>query len=291
MKRIHLEFESIGTHWIIDIHDAPTRLSKTQISDMVKGRIDEFDKVYSRFRPDSLITKIAHESGTYPMPPDFPPLYDLYHRLYTLTNGAFTPLIGNALVEAGYDADYSLKSRPIQPVAKWEDVMEYKNPDLVTHVPALLDYGAGGKGYLVDLIGELLEKNDIHHYCIDAGGDILYKANSDKALTIGLENPKDLKTVIGTVELKNQSICGSAINRRAWGEYHHIMNPHTMRPVEDIIATWCVADSGLLADSLATALFFVDPSYLAEFKYEYVIVRSDMSVHTSPDFPGTLFTS
>ena len=36
---------------------------------------------------------------------------------------------------------------------------------------AMLDFGAAGKGYLVDIVGQVLENHGIKNYVIDAGGD------------------------------------------------------------------------------------------------------------------------
>jgi thiamine biosynthesis lipoprotein len=52
-----------------------------------------------------------------------------------------------------------------------------------------------------------------------------------------------------------------------------------------------VADTGLLADGLATALFFADAAMLQKhYNFEYAIVNNDFSLERSPNFPATFFT-
>jgi len=47
----------------------------------------------------------------------------------------------------------------------------------------------------------------------------------------------------------------------------------------------------LIADGLATALFFVDPKKLQTLRtFEYCIVRDDFSFDVSKHFPGELFS-
>jgi thiamine biosynthesis lipoprotein len=116
----------------------------------------------------------------------------------------------------------------------------------------LLDFGAGGKGYLIDIIGKIIEDYGITSFSIDGSGDILYKTASHKALRVGLENPQQTDEVLGVLPLFNQSVCGSAGNRRRWGKLHHIMNPVTLKPVENVLAVWVTAQQALLADSLST---------------------------------------
>ena len=48
--------------------------------------------------------------------------------------------------------------------------------------PIVLDVGAAGKGYLVDIIATLLEDHDIYDYTIDASGDIKQRVNILKQL-------------------------------------------------------------------------------------------------------------
>ena len=156
--------------------------------------------------------------------------------------------------------------------------------------PALLDFGAAGKGYLVDLVSEVLEENEIFEYCIDAGGDILQKGRS--AIRVGLEDPENFGKAVGVCELHNGSICGSAGNRRAWGEFTHIIDPKKLSSPKGILAVWVAAKTAMVADALATCLFFVQAESLAGFyDFEYVIVRSDRTLERSPNFPGEAFVS
>ncbi len=283
-----LEFEAIGTHWVIDLYDSSTRAF--ELLPLIQNRISVFDKVYSRFQPDSLITAIAKKPGLYAFPKDAEPLFFLYQKLYQLTGGAFTPLIGQVMEDAGYDAHYSLESRKLEPPPTWEEAMVYKEQHLTTKRPIVLDFGAGGKGYLVDLVGKMLVEQGVSSFCIDAGGDILYRHKDAVKLKVGLEDPDDVSCVIGLAEVENASICGSAGNRRTWGEYHHIIDPRTLDSPRHILATWVVAKEGLVADALATALFLVPSKVLrTDFSFEYLIMYADRSVETSKNWKGELF--
>ena len=102
------EFEAIGTHWVIDIKEELSLEREALLLSIIKNRIDIFDKDYSRFREDSLVTKMSKESGEYKMPEDFNKMFSLYKKAYEITDGLVTPLIGQVLVDSGYDAEYSL---------------------------------------------------------------------------------------------------------------------------------------------------------------------------------------
>jgi len=166
----------------------------------------------------------------------------------------------------------------------------------VLHIrkPVQLDFGAAGKGYLIDLVAKVLEENNYFNYCIDAGGDILHK--NKKTIRVGLEDPENADQVIGVYELGNGSICGSAGNRRRWGNFTHIMNPKTLASPTEIIAVWVMADSALVADALTTCLFFVRPESLMQadtsgnsYRFEYFILYKDRSFDKSVNFKGEVF--
>lgn len=285
-------FEAIGTHWQIDIYQTLSPEQKNNLFEKIIGRIEVFDTTYSRFREDSLVTKMSQQAGEYILPDDAQALLMLYQKVYHLTNGLVTPLIGQTLVEAGYDANYSLETKQMHQPPRWEDVMSFEFPRLTLKQPVLLDVGAAGKGYLVDIVGKLLEENGITSYCVDAGGDILHRNTVGESLTVGLEHPDDVEQVIGVVELYNQSLCGSAGNRRKWGEFHHIINPFTLSSPQSILAVWVIASSTLLADALSTCLFFVPASVLQkEFQFEYLVLNADYSVEKSSGFLAELYFS
>lgn len=290
MKSFQFAFEAIGTKWVIDCYEVVGKTSKDQILSLIKKRIEEFDKTYSRFRKDSLIWKISQKAGIYEFPPDAKELFALYEKLYKITEGAFTLLIGNTLDEAGYGMDYSLIPRKLQKVPNSSSIYSFDYPRLTVKKPYILDFGGLGKGYLIDIIADLLFENEINSFCINAGGDILYKG-LEKTLRVGLENPKDFKQVIGVSEIRNQSICASSGSKRKWNKFHHIIDPHSLSSPDKILSTWVIAEDALTADAVATCLFLTSKEKLEKyFEFESVILYSDFSIEKSKKFPGELFT-
>jgi FAD:protein FMN transferase len=274
-------FEAIGTHWVIE---SVQPFDDLKVS--IAKQIEEFDRTYSRFREDSLVSKIAEKPGEYDFPTAAQKLIGFYHGLYTATDGAMSPLVGKTLVEAGYDKNYSLKPGTVHKVPAWNEVMQWHGSKIMTTKPVTLDFGAAGKGYLVDRIGELLEQSGHHDYVIDASGDMRVRGD---AQTVGLENPNDRERVIGTMKLQDGSLCASATNRRAWGNWHHVIDARTAKPTADVVATWVVASETYVADGLATALFFVPAQKLATWKFDYVRLHANGSIEHSPTFVGELF--
>lgn len=165
-NQVTLEFEAIGTQWAIDLWIKPEQAQS--LAKQIADRISAFDKHYSRFRADSWVSKVK-EPGNYPIPADFRPLFELYQHMYAATDGLVTPMIGSVMERAGYDAQYSLKPGKLHRPPAWPKAQELQDNTLHVKYSGILDFGAAGKGYLVDLLAEMLEKQAID-YCINAGG-------------------------------------------------------------------------------------------------------------------------
>ncbi|BDI23306.1 FAD:protein FMN transferase [Herbiconiux sp. L3-i23] len=284
-----LRFDAIGTGWQIDTAELLTPAQRQA----VHQRVETFDAAYSRFRADSLVTALAENGGTVLFPDDLPPMLEVYRTLSDATDGRMTPLVGSSLEQLGYDAAYSLvPAGPAIGAPDWESALEIDGSAITATSPVLLDFGAAGKGYLVDLVAGALEEAGVAEATIDAGGDLLHHAPGP--LRVALEHPYDATKAIGVVEITGGAICGSAVNRRAWGNgLHHVVDGLTGEPVHEVAAAWAIADDALHADALATALFFTDAATLAErtgWRFDAVRMMTDGTVSATSGLPGEVFT-
>ena len=285
-KRAHSwRFEALGTSWEI-VSDRPL---DDELKHSIQKEIETFDASYSRFRKDSIIQMMAQKAGEYKLPECANQIFTFYDELFELTNGKVTPLIGDTLVSAGYDATYSLQEKnTISPVLNYKDILSRNGSQLTIKKPVTIDIGAVGKGYLVDRISETLVATGYSNFIVDGSGDMRVVGSQEE--NVGLENPFATEEVVGVMKLKNKALCASANNRRAWGNWHHIIDPDTSRPTNDIIATWVVADTAMLADGLATALFFTDPRKLSKkYNYEYMRMFANGSAEYSDYFAEGVF--
>lgn len=170
----------------------------------------------------------------------------------------------------------------------WDDAVAWDGEHLEIARPVVLDVGAAGKGYLVDLIAALLTDAGLDAFVVDASGDLVARGADER---IALEHPADPTRAIGVVPLRDGALAASAANRRAWGEgLHHVIDAVTGLPTAGVIATWALAPDALHADGLATALFFdPDPQLLAAEGVSYVRMFADGRLEHSPSFPGEVF--
>ena len=284
-------FSAIGTGWQIDSECALPEDLRQQICSLA----EEFDQVWSRFRADSLITRIAHAEGggQFEFPIRDVALFELYDRLVAATDGAVDPLVGRDLEMLGYDARYSLAPDKAAIARRrgwdtWRSDIRRDATTIITDRPVVIDVGAAGKGYLVDLIADTLLDAGIDRFLVNGSGDLRHRG--DEPVTVGLEHPTLPGRVIGTVPLQDAALCASATNRRTWGGgLHHVLDGRTRRPASDVIATWTIASDAATADGLATALFVSEPDCLRSFAFRWVRMLADGRVQWSNDFDGELF--
>ncbi|MCI1650046.1 FAD:protein FMN transferase [Bifidobacterium tibiigranuli] len=302
--------------------------------------IDEYESVLSRFRSDSLVAAMASAEfgGTFDFPDWTLPLFKLYDILAAASAGAIDPCIGEDMIRLGYGADLTFTMQPdaanhlgaIHGRPTWERDVARDGATLRTTRPVQLDFGACGKGYLVDLLGMMLRKQSgsASEFLIDAGGDMLI--DSRDSIDIALEDPSGTNNAIGIAHISSGAFCASAPSRRHWGEahglrLHHLLNAIDGQLVNDIAATWAYVNANsssvnspnadspsaahagtrlptaafpgveyptALADGLATALFVTEPRRLVSVAdFSCAQLLADRRMVASHDFPATFFTA
>ncbi len=110
------------------------------------------------------------------------------------------------------------------------------------------------KGWSIYQASELLKKNGMHHYYVEAGGDIQVSgSNADnKPWSIGIRNPFKHEEIVKIVYLVHQGIATSGTYLRG----QHIYNPHDKTEVfSEVVSLSVIGPNIYEADRFATAAF------------------------------------
>lgn len=271
-------FDAIGTSWEIATDselEAAARAAVTAV-------IDDVDEFWSRFRADSVVSRLSREGGRVALSARHVPLLEAYAALSDATAGAVNPLVGASLEALGYGPTLSLvPAAPVAAPIDWRSRVRWDDESLEAEAGAIIDVGACGKGLLVDLIGATLGEHGVERWTVDGSGDLLVAGRVER---IALEHPFDPTRAIGVAEVADGALCASATNRRSWGGgLHHVLDARTGAPVREIAATWAVATDALHADALATALFFDGGPRLADaWQGDWVRMFTDGRVEHAP---------
>lgn len=277
-------FDAIGTRWEVETEKPLAPTSRAAVGTLIA----DFDKTWSRFRDDSVVSHLARAGGSAAM--DAAAMLDTYRELSTATGDAVNPLVGESLSALGYDAAYSLSAGAPRPApADWTRILTWTQTQVSLASAGLIDVGALGKGRLVDLVADALAQVE-GDLTVDAGGDLFVRGSE---VRIGLEHPFDTTKAIGVAAVRDQALCASAVNRRAWGDgLHHVLDARTGQPVRTWAATWAIAPTAMHADAAATALFFDGGAELADrWGIEWVRMSTDGRAERSAHAPVELFTT
>lgn len=286
-------YEVMGTVWKISIYQHIDETAKAFLERDVREKLENFDRLYSRFKSDSLIALLSQKTGEVEVPTDLVNILRIYKKFYEVSGRKFTPCIGGLLEDVGYDKEYSLKEKEsFRAVPHFDNVTIIDDAHIGLQEKVLLDIGAVGKGYFVDVLSQHLRSLGYTHFLVDGSGDVFYETKG-ATLQMGLEDPRDTTKVIGVVDMKRGSMCASATNRRSWGNHSHYLDPSDASSPREIIATWVIADNAAYADALTSLFFFVAPEeVMREFpglSFSYCIMNHEGKIKKSQDFLATFF--
>ena len=132
-----------------------------------------------------------------------------------------------------------------------------------------LDFNAIGKGYIVDVISELLISYDTKNFLIEIGGEVIAKGknpNTGNFWKVAIDNPNQKKNrqFIKTVLLKNKALATSGNYRKyrfdslTGNKYVHTINPKNGKSFQSkILSVSVIASDCMTADAWATALMIM----------------------------------
>ncbi|NVK88274.1 MAG: FAD:protein FMN transferase [Gammaproteobacteria bacterium] len=127
-----------------------------------------------------------------------------------------------------------------------------------------IDLGGIAKGYAVDRCIELLQKAQVAHAFVKAGGDSRVLGDKRGRLwTIGIQHPRQPGAVLTQLPLENVAISTSGDYERFFiknGErVHHIIDPTTGHSANKSISVTILANDSTTADALSTTVFILGP--------------------------------
>lgn len=245
------QFDSIGSRFWLE------RLGGGDFSPTIKYAItqycNEFDDSYSRFKDDSLVSQLA-DTGVLDNPPqELLDMLDFSKRMYDESNGAFNITVGAALHKLGYGSHVYSGDVVVNP---WQQIT-WDEQQVVSPKGLMLDFGGFGKGWMVDSISDILRNHGVKWFIVNGGGD-LYVQN-DTPIDFALEDPQNPGTALRGIRIQKGALAGSDTIKRTWQSNgvtkHHIIDPATQDSSSgSVIASYVIADTALMADTMATIM-------------------------------------
>ncbi len=264
-----LNFRAMGTDMLVCVDNGsdtpPIELAH------VPGWFEEWEQVLSRFRADSELTRLNRVSDQ--LFPVSETLWNVFKSALSAekyTDGLVTPTIAQAVIESGYDRDFSQLAGqnlfPFEaeaPIVRSLDSVTWEESTHSICLPdgVQLDFGGIAKGWAAEQVVQRLKH--LGSALMNCGGDIFMSGPllDGNPWEIGIHKPFDRSSgYIGMMYFHHGcGVATSATDRRRWTQgnilRHHIIDPHTGLPAEsDVVSATIVAPTAIEAETAAKSV-------------------------------------
>jgi FAD:protein FMN transferase len=243
-------FEALATVWYIEVFEEVALLEAEQVRVELKQVISNFEKKYSRFRPESLLSQLNRERAI-AYDHDLVAMLALAKDASSVSGGVFDVFIQEFLQEKGYGQKTTSYSS-----SKGDSYYEEKDGKLFLMGSKSIDLGGIGKGYLIDKIATYLRDVwKIEQFLINGGGDIYVTHKGGEPVELFLQHPLQKDKVLGSVLVKNRAFCSSSSYVRAWKHDGIDRNHFVTKSGKEVwAASFVIGDTATTADIAATIL-------------------------------------
>jgi thiamine biosynthesis lipoprotein len=252
---------------------------------------------YSRYRDDSLTTRINGAAGGAPVAIDdeTAALLAYADRCFAQSGGRFD--ITSGVLRRAWDfrrqpprvPDAAALSAAL-PLIGWADVEWTKRTIRLPRAGMEIDFGGIGKEYAADRMATICVEHGVAHGLVNLGGDVrAIGAQSNGApWRVGIRHPREAGKTIASVELVDGAVATSGDYERFFEiggrRYCHILDPRTGMPVAHWQSVSVVAPLCIVAGSCSTMAMLMEAggeAFLAQQGLSYIAVAPDGSLRRS----------
>lgn len=220
--------------------------------------IKRIEQAYSRYRHDSIVSRINAAAGTgkaLAVDTECASLLDFAQTLYLQSNGLFDITSGVwrrvwDFRTARLPSTQTLAA--IKPLVGWDQVAWDGHHIYLPHAGMELDFGGFGKEYAADCAAAVLIRHGIHAGFVNLAGDIrvLGPRLNGKAWQFGIQHPRRNSGLVANVALSHGALATSGDYERFFEldgkRYCHLLNPRSGMPVQhwqsiSVRAPLCIA--------------------------------------------------
>lgn len=281
-KKLHHQTRlALGSDTTLTIVSSLSEASVNSIFRELWLRIFQFERQFSRFVPDSELSRFNRRAGqSVAITPSFRKILLAARRMASATANLYNPFILPALQRAGYVSSFVPRHAGeshdlyVNRYVAAIDQLVIRDSEAQIPYSTALDLGGCGKGYLADELSRLHCVGALDGYWFSFGGDVvgggrnvdsqpwqvsiqdahMHTSRLDAQITFDM--PKFAVASSGTIIRRNDG-------GKSW---HHIIDPRSMKPARsDILLATTVHDSALEADVMASCAVMLGSSEALSF--------------------------
>ena len=231
--------------------------------------LKRLETIFSVYRADSSISKLNREGVLENAPDDFIVMLTRALSLAKISDGVYDPTIQPVwqtyfrhFTESSPDpagpssADLAAALALVDWRAVEVDAGNRKVSFARTGMGLTLNSGA--QGYITDRVTDVLRAHGFDRMLVDMGEPRALSAKPDgSAWRVGIANPADPSRAIVTLDVVDKCVStsgGYGTLFDAKGSFTHLIDTRTGRTAPALLGVSVVADSGVVADGLSTAM-------------------------------------
>lgn len=278
--RMKQEFYAYETYCMIRIEERPDGREILRECRQIALDVERTLNMYDPMSELSIMNRTYQPGQPYPVTGLLFDFIKICIKMAKICKGAFDPTVGRLVKEwnIGSGREKILDSEKLCKLLKKTGHVHVKlietEKSILIDVPGIIiDPGAAGKGYALDLVAEYLRSKNVQKGCLDFGGNLYVldvlpgkekfsdgKNKEERSWRIAVRHPDDPDRIMACVSAKNQ-----AVSTSSWYEhyfvkdgkiYSHLLDPVTGMPVDSgLLSVTVIASKGICADILSTAFY------------------------------------
>jgi len=273
---------------------APDATVAGRVAELVIADVTRIESKYSRYRDDSVTTRINHAAGgaAVTIDAETAALFQYAERCYALSGGLFD--ITSGVLRRVWDFKRNPPQLPnaaalaaVVTLIDWSAVEWNEQTVRLPRAQMEIDFGGIGKEYAADRAATICVDAGVRNGFVNLAGDVrAFGAQEHGApWRVGIRHPRQSGVTIAYVELRDAAVATSGDYERFFDldgrRYCHILNPRTGMPADywqsvSVLAPLCVVAGG--CSTIAMLLEKRGEAFLRRQKVDYLAIGPDGAV-------------
>jgi len=277
-----LSGSTMGTTFNVTLVAPPADIDLESLQTRIQDRLEHIENIASTYRSDSELSRFNAESSTdwVRVMPEFCRMIESANEISFMTQGAFDITVGPLVNLWGFGPEDRQENRDVElptdeeiSAARTRVGYEMLETDCDHSVirkasaTVYVDLSGWAKGYAVDQIAQLLDKQHLTNYLVEIGGELRVRGHNteQRKFSVAIEKPLPDKEMSYTLmRLSDVSVATSGDYRNFFEHdgrrYSHSIDPRTGRPVSnELVGVTVVSTQTAYADAVATAFLVLGP--------------------------------
>ncbi len=276
VTEVLLQGKTMGTTYHVKVVATEKAVKEKQLQAQIDDLLKNINQQMSTYIPDSELSRFNAQQSTEPVEisDELREVIAESLRIGELSGGKLDITVGPLVNLWGFGPEYRPEKVPtdkqlIETKARTGlDKLVLEGNLLSKKIPELyVDLSTTAKGYGVDKVAELVEKNGFNNYLVEIGGEMRLKGfkHTGELWHVAIEKPVNGERAIYQIIVpKDNAVATSGDYRNYFEEngqrFSHIIDPDTGKPINHkLVSVTVIHPSSMTADGLSTTLMVMGP--------------------------------